>query len=144
TAVLYGLAYFCSQPYSTSCTPEETPSFPQRSHRMAGCRMHWLPESISLSTHSQDKETSMNTQTENGIALLQDAYQNRSTAFTEEERGKHNLRGLLPPSVETLETQVNRCLLQLTKKANDLERYIYLAQLFDDNKTLFFAVIASD
>jgi malate dehydrogenase (oxaloacetate-decarboxylating)(NADP+) len=51
---------------------------------------------------------------------------------------------LLPPSVETLQTQVSRCLLQLSKKADDLERYVYLAQLFDDNKTLFFAVIASD
>src|SRR5215475_1973678 len=86
----------------------------------------------------------MNTRTENGMAILQDAYQNRSTAFTEEDRREHGLVGLLPPSVETVETQVKRCLLQLSKKPNDLEKYIYLAQLFDDNKTLFFAVIASD
>jgi len=86
----------------------------------------------------------MNTQIETGVTLLQDAYQNKSTAFTEEERREHGLVGLLPPSVETLEAQVDRCLLQLSKKPNDLEQYIYLAQLFDDNRTLFFAVISSD
>jgi malate dehydrogenase (oxaloacetate-decarboxylating)(NADP+) len=86
----------------------------------------------------------MITQNEYGIALLQDARQNKSTAFTKEERREHGLIGLLPPSIETLEAQVDRCLLQLSKKPNDLEQYVYLAQLFDDNRTLFFAVIGSD
>ncbi len=79
-----------------------------------------------------------------GIELLKDPKQNRGTAFSQHTREEKNLVGLLPPEVETLENQVKRCLLQLSKKANDLEQYIYLAQLADDNRTLFYAVLATD
>ncbi len=34
--------------------------------------------------------------------------------------------------------------MQLSKKPNDLEQYIYLAQLAEDNQTLFYAVLSSD
>jgi len=79
-----------------------------------------------------------------GVALLEDQKQNRGTAFTQKERSAKSLVGLLPPVVETLEAQVKRCLFQLSKKNNDLEQYIYLSQLADDNRTLFYAVVASD
>lgn len=79
-----------------------------------------------------------------GLDLLEDPKQNRGTAFTQEEREQHGLAGLLPPVVETLENQVKRCLFQLSKKNNDLEQYIYLAQLADDNQILFYAVLATD
>ena len=69
---------------------------------------------------------------------------NESTAFTQQERDDRGLTGLLPPAVETLDTQVKRCLMQLSKKPNDLERYIYLSQLADDNQTLFFKVLSTD
>lgn len=82
--------------------------------------------------------------TVHGATLLQDATINESTAFTQQERDDHGLTGLLPPAVETLDTQVERCLLQLSKKPNDLEQYVYLSQLADDNQTLFYKVIASD
>lgn len=90
----------------------------------------------------QKKENLMSELT--GISLLENPKQNRGTAFTQEERLAKNLIGLLPPSVETLEAQVNRCLFQLSKKNNDLEQYIYLSQLADNNRTLFYAVVASD
>lgn len=86
----------------------------------------------------------MSASIENTAAVLKDPYHNRSTAFTQEQRRREGLTGLLPPAVESLQTQVDRCLLQLSKKPNDLERYVYLTQLFDDNRTLFFAVLASD
>ncbi len=79
-----------------------------------------------------------------GIALLEDRNANRGTAFTQSEREAKGLQGLLPPAVETLENQVKRCLLQLGKKNDDLEQYIYLAQLADENQTLFYAVLATD
>ena len=79
-----------------------------------------------------------------GTALLKDPKQNRGTAFTQQERDEKGLVGLLPPIVETLENQVKRCLFQLSKKNNDLEQYIYLAQLADNNQTLFYAVLATD
>jgi len=80
----------------------------------------------------------------NGTAILHDNARNKSTAFTRRERDADGLVGLLPPAVETLDTQVARCLMQLGKKPNDLERYIFLSQLADDNQTLFFKVLSTD
>ena len=80
----------------------------------------------------------------NSIKLLRDPKSNQSTAFSTDARSKQGLIGLLPPREETLQQQIDRCLLQLSKKPNDLEQYIYLAQLADDNETLFYAVLATD
>jgi len=79
-----------------------------------------------------------------GIDLLHYPKTNQSTAFPLKLRQEKGLIGLLPPREETLNQQVDRCLLQLSKKPNDLEQYIYLAQLSDDNRTLFYAVLATD
>jgi len=79
-----------------------------------------------------------------GVTLLENPKQNRGTAFSQEERQRKGLVGLLPPTVETLDNQVKRCLHQLSKKNSDLEQYIYLAQLADENQTLFYAVLATD
>ncbi len=79
-----------------------------------------------------------------GFALLHDPEQNQSTAFPASVREEKGLTGLLPPREESLDNQVQRCLLQLSKKPNDLEQYIYLAQLAEDNQTLFYAVLATD
>ncbi len=86
----------------------------------------------------------MPVETLSGTDLLRDPKLNRSTAFTPKEREQNHLTGLLPPREETLDQQVQRCLLQLSKKPNDLEQYIYLAQLAEDNQTLFYAVLSSD
>lgn len=82
--------------------------------------------------------------TEYGIELLHDPQSNRSTAFTEVEREKLGLIGLLPAGVDTEETQVRRALQQIVDKPTDLERYIYLIGLLDTNETLFYKVVMSD
>lgn len=79
-----------------------------------------------------------------GLPLLHDPYHNKGTAFTEEERRLYGLEGLLPTHVETLERQVDRVLRHLEVKGNDLDRYIYLSGLRDQNETLFFCVIMSN
>ena len=86
----------------------------------------------------------MSNETVTSTRLLRDPKSNRSTAFPAKMREQNGLVGLLPARVETLQQQIDRCLLQLSKKPNDLEQYIYLAQLCDDNQTLFYAVLASD
>jgi DNA-binding transcriptional ArsR family regulator len=56
-----------------------------------------------------------------GQALLDDPVRNKGTAFTVEERRKYGLEGLLPPSVENLDRQVERVMEQLDAKPSDLE-----------------------
>jgi malate dehydrogenase (oxaloacetate-decarboxylating)(NADP+) len=79
-----------------------------------------------------------------GLALLDDPARNKGTAFTEEERWRDGLEGLLPPSAESLDRQVERVLGHLATKPTDLERYIYLIGLSDRNETLFYRTVMSD
>ena len=79
-----------------------------------------------------------------GMALLRDPILNKSTAFPESEREALGLLGLLPEGIDSEETQIQRVQLQLSKKPNELEKYIYLSQLQDTDETLFFRVLMSD
>ena len=79
-----------------------------------------------------------------GLAVLNDPVLNKGTAFTQDERRRLGLEGLLPPSTDTLDRQVERVLGHLDGKPNDLERYIYLIGLSDRNETLFYRTVMSD
>src|ERR1700686_4033717 len=79
-----------------------------------------------------------------GVALLDDSLHNKGTAFTAQERVEFGLEGLLPPSVESLDRQVERVMRHLDAKPTDLERYIYLIGLVDRNETLFYRTVMSD
>jgi malate dehydrogenase (oxaloacetate-decarboxylating)(NADP+) len=79
-----------------------------------------------------------------GADLLHDPRLNKSTAFTEAEREKLGLLGLLPDGIDDEDTQVRRALAQLEAKITDLERYIYLSQLQDTDETLFYRLLMSD
>ena len=79
-----------------------------------------------------------------GIGVLQDPRLNKSTAFTEAEKQTLGLVGLLPDVTETEDLQLQRVNLQLAQKPTDLERYIYLMNLLDQNETLFYRTLMSD
>ena len=79
-----------------------------------------------------------------GFSLLNDPARNKGTAFTEEERRRFGLEGLLPASAESLDRQVERVLGHLDAIPTDLERYIYLIGLSDRNETLFYRTVMSD
>ncbi len=51
-----------------------------------------------------------------GCGILRDPVQNKSTAFTQEERERLGLRGLLPARVLTQDRQVERVLENLRRK----------------------------
>lgn len=89
-------------------------------------------------------QVSSETRSPRGIALLDDHRHNKETAYTEEEREALGLLGLLPTAVETIERQVERVLMQLALKPTDLERYIYLNDLADRDRTLFYRTVMSD
>ena len=76
-----------------------------------------------------------------GLDLLQQPTLNKGTAFAEEERQTLGLEGLLPPYVNSLETQVIRVMENFHKKPSDLEKYIYLMSLLNRNETLFYRVV---
>jgi malate dehydrogenase (oxaloacetate-decarboxylating) len=76
-----------------------------------------------------------------GKDLLNTPLLNKGTAFTEEERTKFGLHGLLPPQVETLDEQVVRAYEAFQKKDNDLERHIYVRALQDTNEVLFYRLL---
>src|SRR5260370_33789013 len=89
-------------------------------------------------------ETGKNAGTARGLAVLRDPRLNKSAAFSEAEREGLGLLGLLPEGIDSEETQIERVHLQLARKPNDLEKYIYLSQLQDMDETLFYRVLMSD
>jgi malate dehydrogenase (oxaloacetate-decarboxylating)(NADP+) len=66
---------------------------------------------------------------------------NKSTAFTNEERERYGLRGLLPPAVCTQEVQIQRSLENVRRKGYDIERFIYLQALAARNERLFYRLV---
>ncbi|HKU25447.1 MAG TPA: NAD-dependent malic enzyme, partial [Candidatus Sulfotelmatobacter sp.] len=80
----------------------------------------------------------------NGVSLLRDPRLNKSTAFSEAERERLGLVGLVPEGIDTEDTQIRRVLLQLGQKPTDLEKYIFLSQLQDMDETLFYRLLMSD
>jgi malate dehydrogenase (oxaloacetate-decarboxylating)(NADP+) len=72
---------------------------------------------------------------------LEDPLRNKGTAFTQEERARLGLEGLLPPRVESIDEQVVRVMTRLRAQHGALERYLALAALREDNTTLFYRVL---
>lgn len=76
-----------------------------------------------------------------GYRLLADPRLNKGTAFTEDERTAFLLHGLLPPTVVSIDDQVNRRLHAFREFHTDLERYAFLRDLQDTNETLYYALL---
>ncbi len=76
-----------------------------------------------------------------GHAVLTSPTINRGTAFTLEEREALALTGLLPTAVSTLDGQVRRVYGQYRAQADDLRRWVYLANLRDRNEVLFYRLL---
>jgi len=79
-----------------------------------------------------------------GFDLLHNPSLNKSTAFTEPEREKLGLAGLLPPGVESMDQQVRRVLDRFALAKTDLERYLCLSEILDENETLYYKTVMSD
>ena len=75
-------------------------------------------------------------------ALLNHPMFNKSTAFTQEERLRFGLDGLLPSAISTMEQQAARAYGNIARKTDPLERFIGLAALQDRNEILFYRVLA--
>ena len=70
--------------------------------------------------------------------VLNNPFLNKGTAFTLEERKELGLIGLLPPYVQTIEEQASQTYAQMQTKVSDLEKRLFLMEIFNTNRTLFY------
>ncbi len=77
-----------------------------------------------------------------GFNLLNDPFLNKGTAFTEKERNRYGLVGLLPPHIQTLEEQARQAYGNYSSKPDDLSKRHFLMRLFSQNRTLFYKVFS--
>ena len=73
-----------------------------------------------------------------GHEILNNPFKNKGTAFTQEERQELGLVGLLPPYVQTLEEQAAQTYAHMHQKTTDLEKRLFLMEIFNTNRTLFY------
>ena len=76
-----------------------------------------------------------------GTRLLRQPLYTKGTAFTDEEREAFGLEGLLPHAVSTMKQQAERAYANISRKADELEKFIGLAALQDRNEHLFYRVL---
>ncbi|XP_076336272.1 NADP-dependent malic enzyme-like [Tachypleus tridentatus] len=76
-----------------------------------------------------------------GIYYLRDPVSCKGLAFSAQERENLGLRGLLPPSVRCVESQVQAVIENIDRLEDSLSKYMYLCQLQDYNQNLFFKVL---
>lgn len=62
-------------------------------------------------------------------------------AFTTEEREKFGLTGLLPPAVRSQSLQAEAIMANLRAYTNPINKYMYLRDLQDWNKKLFYRIL---
>jgi malate dehydrogenase (oxaloacetate-decarboxylating)(NADP+) len=79
-----------------------------------------------------------------GYDVLRNPRLNKGTAFTQAERRKYRLEGLLPPAVTNMELQAARRHTEIANLDDDLQKYLVLSDLQVRNETLFYAVVMSD
>ena len=80
-----------------------------------------------------------------GADFLRHPQFNKGSAFTREEREWLKITAQLPPYVDTLEIQVERCVTTIKQEdKTPLQRYVLLRQVQDTNLVLFYAILAKD
>ena len=79
-----------------------------------------------------------------GSQILHEPLLNKGTGFTMKERDELNLKGLLPPTILTIEEQKTRIMKNFHAKQDDLEKYIFMIALQDRNETLFYRTVIDE
>jgi malate dehydrogenase (oxaloacetate-decarboxylating) len=104
-------------------------------------RQRVIPLLTSMTKHRHNGDGCYETKVR-GLAVLNSPLLNKGTAFTAEERKTLGLRGLLPPDISTLVTQVKRAYIQYERLPDALSKNIYLAALHDRNEVLFYRLFS--
>jgi malate dehydrogenase (oxaloacetate-decarboxylating)(NADP+) len=64
----------------------------------------------------------------------------KGTGFSESEKDRLGIRGLVPPRVFPMDMQLERIMLNLNQCRDNLEKYVFLSALSDRNLTAFYKV----
>ncbi|WP_373841608.1 malolactic enzyme [Limosilactobacillus sp.] len=72
------------------------------------------------------------------MAILNNPFKNKGTAFTITERQQLGLLGALPPRVKTIEEQAQETYALFKTKSSNIEKRHFLMEVFNTNRTLFF------
>lgn len=72
------------------------------------------------------------------MAILNDPFKNKGTAFTMKEREQLGLVGTLPPRVKTIAEQAAETYALFETKTSGIEKRHFLMEVFNTNRTLFF------
>ncbi len=76
-----------------------------------------------------------------GKNLLRSPLHNKGTAFTEEERNKFGLTGLLPPAISSMHDQLKRRYDNFLAQTTHIGKYRFLMDLQNRNETLFYRLV---
>ena len=76
-----------------------------------------------------------------GINMLRNPWFNKSSTFTEEERDRYHLRGLLPPRVSTVDEQISRLEEVISSQTTPLGKYLILDGIHSSDELAFFRLV---
>jgi hypothetical protein len=63
------------------------------------------------------------------------------TSFSPDERVSKNLTGLIPHVLESLETQCMRAMRMINSRSTNIDKYLYLSTLKQNNTDLFYRLL---
>lgn len=76
-----------------------------------------------------------------GVNLLRNPWFNKCSTFTEEERDRYRLRGLLPPRVSSVEEQISRLEEVIASQTTPLGKYLILDGIHSSDELAFFRLV---
>jgi len=116
----------------------ETPDTSATRHDDSPHQLHTCPKAYKRSG---------STGAAKGLEVVTNRHVNKGSAFSREERDDLCLHGLLPPTIECMETQLERCealmrdIKMSDRKMEMLFKYQYLSHVRIANETLFYALL---
>lgn len=79
-----------------------------------------------------------------GFSLLKTPTMNKYSSFSESERARLGVSGLVPAGAPlSLDTKIQLVIEQVRSKVSPLEKYIYMQTLQDSDETLYFAALSA-
>ncbi|WDK12435.1 malic enzyme [Colletotrichum graminicola] len=73
--------------------------------------------------------------------VLSEPLWNKGLSFTPEERVNKNLTGLIPHTMESLQTQCQRAMKMINTRQTDVDKYLYLSSIKAQNFDLFYRLL---